>query len=96
MRVVEPGPIEIYRPKDLLGIALAGRRNQRLMAAPRPGLVEGRVLAEAGLVTEEQCRFVFGGFFLAWDRCSAAIGPAPRDRLWLICGEDAEPRSPAS
>lgn len=96
MAVVEPRPVEIHRPKDFLGIALAGRRNQRLVSAPRPGLVEGWVLAEAGLVTEEQRRFAFSGFFLAWDRCIVASGPAPPGRLWPICGADAAPRSPTA
>lgn len=96
MRVVEPRPVEVHRSKDLLGIALAGRRNQRLVSAPRPGLVEGRVLAETGLVTEEQRRLVFNGFFLSWDRCIAAIGPAPLGRLWPICGADAVLRSPTA
>src|SRR5512137_682713 len=52
--IVKSGPVEIDGPKDLLGIALAGRRNQRLVSAPGPSLVQGRVLAEAGLVAEEQ------------------------------------------
>src|SRR5512145_1928817 len=33
--IVEFGPVEIHRPKDFLGIALAGRRNQRLVPASR-------------------------------------------------------------
>lgn len=81
MRVVESGSIEIHRPKYLLGVALAGRRNQRLMSPPRPGLVEGRVLAEAGFVAEEQCRLALSRFFLAWDRCIAASGLAAPDPL---------------
>lgn len=80
VRVVESGPIEIDRAEYLLSVALAGRRNQRLMSAPRPGLVEGRVLAETGFVTEQQCGFAFSGFFLAWDRCIAANGLAPPGR----------------
>lgn len=96
MPIVEFGPVEIDGPKYFLGIALAGRRNQRLVPASRPGLVEAWVLAEAGLIAEEQRRLVFSGFFLAWDRCSAAIGPAPPDRLWPICGADAAPRNPTS
>ena len=95
MCVIESGPVEIHRPKYLLGIALAGRRNQRLMSAPRPGLVEGRVLAETGLVAKEQRGVAFSGFFLAWDRYSVAIGPAPPDRLWPTGGAVAAPRSPA-
>ena len=94
--IVESGPVEIDGPKDLLGIALASRRNQRLVSAPGPSLVQGRVLAEAGLVAEEQRRFAFSGFFLAWGRCSAATGPAPPDRLWPIGGADAAPRNPTA
>ena len=81
MRVIEFGSVEIHRPKYLLRIALAGRHNQRLVSTTRPGLVEGRVLAKAGFVAEEQSGFAFSRFFLAWDRCIAAIGPAPPDRL---------------
>ena len=53
---------------------LAGDRDLRRMPNPAPGGVQGGVLAEAGLVTEEQRRLAFSGFFLAWDRCIAAIG----------------------
>ena len=95
MCVIESGSVEIHCPKYLLGIALAGRRNQRLVSAPRPGLVEGRVLAETGLVAKEQRGLAFSGFFLAWDKCSAAIGPARPDRLWPTGGVAAAPRSPA-
>lgn len=94
--VVESGPVEIHRPKDLLGIALAGRRNQRLVSTPRPSLVQGRVLAEAGLVAEEQRRLALSSFFLAWGKCIGATGPVPLDRLWPTCGADAAPRTPAS
>jgi len=81
MCVVEPGPVEIHRPKYLLCVTLAGRRHQRLMPAPRPGLVEARVLPEAGFVPEKQSGLALSRFFLAWDRCIVAIGLAPPDRL---------------
>ena len=77
---VESGPVEIARAKYLLGVALTGRRNRRLMSAPRPSLVERRVLAETGFVTEQPSGFAFGGFFLAWDRCIAASGLAAPGR----------------
>lgn len=95
MRVVESRTVEVHCPKDLLSIALARRRNQWLVSASGPGLVEGRVLAEAGLVAEEQRCLAFSGFFLAEDRCIAAIGPAPPDRPWPTGGAAAARKNPA-
>jgi len=95
VRVVKPRPIEIHRAKYLLGIALAGGWNQRLVSAPRPGLVQSRVLAEAGLVAEDQRGFAFSRFFLAWDKCIAAIGPVRPDRLSPTCGAVVGRKSPS-
>ena len=81
MGVEEFGPVEIHRAKDLLRVALTGCGDQRLVSPPRPSLVEGRILPEAGFVPEEQGRLAFSGFFLAWDRCIAASGLARPDPL---------------
>lgn len=77
MRVMEAWSVKIHRAKYLLGVALASRRNQRLVSASGPSLVEAGILAEAGFIAEKQSGLAFSGFFLAWDRCIAAIGPAP-------------------
>jgi len=37
--VVELGPVQVDRAKDLLSIPLTGRRNQRLVASSRPRLI---------------------------------------------------------
>ena len=94
MRVMKPGPVEIHRSKYLLRVALTGRRNQRLVSAAGPSLVEAGVLAEAGFVPEEKRGLAFSRFFLAWDTCSAAIDLAPPGRPWPTCGAAAAPRSP--
>jgi hypothetical protein len=95
MRVVEFRPVEIHRSEYLLRVALAGGRNQRLMSTAGPGLIEAGILPEAGFVAKEQSGFPLSGFFLAWDRCIAAIGLARPDRLWPAYGAGAAPRSPA-
>src|SRR3989442_9197229 len=77
VRVVESGPVEIHRPQYLLCVSLTGRRNQRLVSAPRPSLVEAGILAEAGFVAEEQSRLALSRFFLAWDRRTPATRLAP-------------------
>jgi hypothetical protein len=43
----------IHRSEHFLRVALAGRRNHGLMPDPRPSLVEGRILAKAGLVCKQ-------------------------------------------
>ena len=95
MPVEESRSVKIHGPKNLLGIALTGRRNQRLVSAPGPGLVERWVLTEAGFVPEEQRRLAFSGFFLAWGMCIAASDPAPPDRPGPTYGADAVPRNPS-
>lgn len=61
--VVEARPVQVNGPEDLLRVPLARRRNQRLLAATRPGLVQARVLTETGFITEEQGGVVCGGLF---------------------------------
>lgn len=80
MPVVEARPIQIDGAKDLLRVPLARRRNQRLLSAPRPRLVETRVLTETGFIGEEQGGVVFRGFFLAGGTCTVASGLARSDR----------------
>ena len=94
MRKVKPGPVEIHRAEDLLGIALARRRNQWLVSATCPGLVETGVLPKTGFIPKEQRGLALSGFFLAWDRCIVAIDLAPPDRLWPTCGAASAPKSP--
>src|SRR5262249_30213982 len=95
MPVVKPRSIKVHSAKDLLSIPLARSRNERLMAAPCPGLVEAGILAETGFVGEEQSRAAISGFFLAWDRCIAATDLGRPDRPWPICDEAAARRIPA-
>jgi hypothetical protein len=80
MAVIEFRLIQIDSTEYLLCVALARRRNERLMAAARPGLVDTRILAETGFVGEEQGGTAFSRFFLAWDRCNAATGLGRLDR----------------
>ena len=94
MRKVKPGPVEVYRAEDLLGIALARRRNQRLASTARPCLVEAGILAKTGFIAEEERGLAFRGFFLVLDRCIVAIGLVPPDQLWPTCGAASAPRSP--
>src|SRR5262249_38991396 len=94
MRKIESRSIEIDRPEDLLGIALASRGNQRLVSAARPGLIETGILTKTGFIAEEQRSLSFHGFFLTLDRCIVAIGLAPLGRLWLIYGVVFAPKNP--
>ena len=94
--IVELRPIEIHRSKNFLRVPLAGGRNQRLLAAMRPRLIEAGVLAETGFIGEQQGRVALCGFFLAEDRCSVAIGFVPPDRLWPTGVAGAEPKTPAA
>ena len=94
MRKVKPGPVEVHRAEDLLGIALARGRNQRLVSPARPGLVEAGVLAKTGFIAEEERGLAFRGFFLVVDKCIVAIGLVPPDQLWPTCGAVSAPRSP--
>jgi hypothetical protein len=80
MPVVELGTIQIDRSKDLLGVPLPRRRNQRLVSASRPRLVQARILTETGLIRKQQSGVAIGGFFLAGDTYSAANGPVRADR----------------
>ena len=84
----------VHGTKNFLGVALAGRGDSRLAAAPGPSLIQSWVLAKARLVGEEQCGAQISGFFLAGDRCSAASDPVEPDRLWLEAYADVGPRSP--
>ena len=96
MPVVEPGPIQIDGAKNLLRVALASGRNQRLVTSARPRLVEARILPETGFIGEQQGRVALCGFFLAQDTCVAATGPVPVDRLGPACAGVAEPKTPAT
>jgi hypothetical protein len=59
----EPGGVQLDGAEDFEGIALAGRGDFRLRPYPGPGLIEGGVLAEGGLVPKEDSRSLAGGFF---------------------------------
>jgi hypothetical protein len=61
--VEEPGGVQLDGAEDFEGVALAGRGDFRLRPYPGPGLVEGRVLAEGGLVPKEDSRSLAFGFF---------------------------------
>jgi hypothetical protein len=61
--IVEFWPVEIHRSAYLLRVALAGGRNQRLVSAAGPGLIEAGVLPETGFVAEEQSGFALSVFF---------------------------------
>ena len=93
--VVEAWPVQVDRPKDLLGVPLAGRRNQRLVSAACPRLVEAGVLTETGFIGEEQGGVVLRGFFLAGDTCSVASGLGRSDRLWPVGGAGAALKNPS-
>ncbi len=62
--VEEPGGVQLDGAEDFEGVALAGRGDFRLSSYPGPGLIEGRVLAEGGLVPKEDSRSLAFGFFL--------------------------------
>src|ERR1022692_2135491 len=85
---------KVHRADAFLGVALAGRRNERLTPAPSPGLIERGVLAKAGLIGKEQRGAKVSGFFLAWDRCNAASGLGAPDHPWPDVCADVGPRSP--
>ena len=93
--VVEAWPVQVDRPKDLLGVPLAGRRNQRLVSAACPRLVEAGVLTETGFIGEEQGGVVLRGFFLAGGRCNAASGLERADRPSPVGGAGAALKNPS-
>lgn len=62
--VIESGLLEIDCAKDFHTLSGARHRNQRLGCNAGPGLVEGRVLPEAGLVLEENIGVFIPRFFL--------------------------------
>lgn len=95
MPVVEARPVEVDRAKDLLRVPLARRRNQRLLSAACPRLVQARVLTETGFIGKEQGGVALRGFFLAGGRCSAASGLARSDRLLPTGVGGAGPKSPS-
>ena len=95
MPVVEFGPIQVDRAKDFLSVPLTGRRNQRLLSAARPRLIQTGILPKTGFVAIEQRRPAISGFFLVGDRCSAASDRARLGRLWPTGGVDAAPRTPS-
>src|ERR1035438_7403215 len=85
---------QVHGTKDFLGVALAGRRNARLTSAPGPSLIQRGVLAKAGLIGKEERGAKVSGFFLAWDRCSAASDPGAPDRPWPEVCADVGRKSP--
>ncbi len=62
--VVEARGKHVHRPKDLNALARPRHGDQGLRPDPRPGLVEGGVLAEAGFVFEDERSPLAAGFFL--------------------------------
>lgn len=62
--IQEPGRVDFYGAQDLDAPALAGYRDVRLTADPRPRRMEGRVLPETGFVGEEERSPFPVGFFL--------------------------------
>ena len=62
--VEEPGGVQLDGAENFEGVALAGRGDFRLRPYPGPGLIEGGVLAEGGLVPKEESRPLGFGFFL--------------------------------
>lgn len=93
--VVEARPVQVEGAKDLLRVPLARRRDQRLVSAACPRLVEARVLTETGFIGEQQGGVVLRGFFLAGGRCSAASGLARSDRPSPVGVADAGPKTPS-
>lgn len=93
--VIELRPIQIDRPKNLLRVPLAGRRNLRLVSSTGPGLIESGILAETGFISKEQSRFPFSGFFLTGGRCSAATDLARPGRPWPTSGAGVARKTPA-
>ena len=61
--VANPGGVPLDGAEDFEGVALAGREDFRLRPYPGPGLIEGGVLAEGGLVPKEDSRSLAVGFF---------------------------------
>lgn len=62
--VQKPGGVQVDGAENFEGIALAGGGDFRLRPYPGPGLVQGGVLAEGGLVPKEEGRPFAIGFFL--------------------------------
>ena len=94
MLKVKSRTVEVHSAEDLLRIALASCGNQRLVSSACPSLVKTGILAETGFIPEEQRGLAFSGFFLAWDRCIAAIGLAPPDQPWPAADAASAPRIP--
>src|SRR5438876_7640797 len=53
MLVVKLRSVKIHRPKNLLRVALARGRDERLVAAPGPGLIQSGVLSKARLISKQ-------------------------------------------
>lgn len=62
--VIEPGILKINRAENFHALPSTRHWDQRLGSDAGPGLVEGRVLAEASLVFEEDVGFFVPRFFL--------------------------------
>jgi hypothetical protein len=62
--VQKPGGVQLDGPENLEGVALARGGDFRLSASSGPGLVQGGVLPEGGLVPKEDRRSLAVGFFL--------------------------------
>lgn len=61
--VEEPGGVQLNGAEDFEGVALAGRGDFRLRPYPGPGLIEGGVLAEGGLVPKRTAAPSLVAFF---------------------------------
>ena len=64
MAIDELAALDIDPAQNFLRVALATRRDLRLRALQRPGLVQRRGLAERGLVLMDDYRPFGAGFFL--------------------------------
>jgi len=62
--VMEASLPQFNGPQNLHALALPGHGNFRRTANPAPGGVQGRILAKAGFVGEDQCPVLSLRFFL--------------------------------
>lgn|SRR6185437_6504596 len=91
--VANPGGVPLDGAEDFEGVALAGREDFRLRPYPGPGLIEGGVLAEGGLVPKEDSRSLAVGFF---SRRGIDSGPSEIEgpgRPAPVSSWDAEPKT---
>ena len=77
----ESGCVDLDRAENLDAFPLARDRNLRLAPNGCPSLIQRRILAETGLVLENQRGSFGGGFFSDWGTCIGAICFALPDLL---------------